>query len=182
MTSFWPDDDVAGYQRRASYWTAAAVCRRGHVLSRSIHIDKAVPDATKCTTCGADVVTSCGVCGRRIRGTRFTFGVIASHSGWTPPGFCDGCGAAHPWATWEQRVWALENMLEDEDLDEATRLRITTLLGEIGRDGATFEPETEQRIWGRVKDLWPGLTEKAWTIAGPLITAEAKRKLGLPPA
>lgn len=106
--------------------------------------------------------------------------MISFHE-WQPQDFCDKCGAAFPWASWQARIWALENMLDEDGIDEPTRLRVSKLLSELSSEGVDIDVEGEKRIWGRIKELWPAVAEKAWTIAGPLITAEAKRQMGLPP-
>lgn len=157
----------------------AAVCRRGHVASSDLRIDN--PDGPKCPKCGAALLTTCPTCHERIRGEYFVAGVI-SVSAWSPSDFCDRCGAAFPWASWQARVWALENMLDEEHLDEPTRLRVRKLLESVRADGETFELEQEKKVWSRIKELWPTVAGKAWTVAAPLITAEAKQHLGLPPA
>jgi hypothetical protein len=71
-------------------------------------------------------------------------------------------------------------MLDEGDLDEADRSPVSKLLEEVASEGADFDVEREQKVWGRIRDLWPPITERARTIAGPLITAEAKQKLGPP--
>jgi hypothetical protein len=106
---------------------------------------------------------------------------VFSVSTWSPDDFCDQCGAAFPWASWQARTWALENLLDEAELDEPTRLRVTKLLQEVAATGDSLGVDDEKKIWGRIKELWPGVAEKAWTVAGPLITAETKRQLGLPP-
>jgi hypothetical protein len=153
------------------------VCRRGHVASYDLRFR--APEGSRCTTCGAKLLRNCPGCGQRIRGDLFVPGVIVAVE-WTPDEFCDRCGAAFPWASWQARIWALENMLDEEELDEADRLRIIGVLNDIAERGESFDKNEEQKAWGRVKELWPSLGEKAWTIAAPLITAEVKRKLGLP--
>jgi hypothetical protein len=129
-------------------------------------------------TCGAELLTHCLSCEGAIRGEYFVSGVLTLAS-WSPNDFCDQCGAAFPWASWQARVWALENLLDKADLDEADRLRVQKLLAEVASDGEDFDVDREKKVWGRIKTLWPGVSEKAWSIAGPLITAEAKRQMGL---
>lgn len=157
----------------------AAVCRRGHVASSDLRLHPT--EGSRCPVCGSQLLTACPACEQRIRGEYFVSGVIAI-SAWSPSDFCDKCGAAFPWASWQARVWALENMLDDDDLDEPTRLRVTKLLEQVAADGEDFDLDSEKKVWGRIKDLWPALLGKAWTVAAPLITAEAKQHMGLPPS
>jgi hypothetical protein len=46
------------------YYTAA-VCRRGHIASEMADVKPVAPHSP---TCGAKVLTTCGTCGKRIRG------------------------------------------------------------------------------------------------------------------
>jgi hypothetical protein len=59
----------------------------------------------------------------------FGFGVTtscrASSVSLRPPGpRCDECGSASPWATREERIFELENLLDEEDIEEADRVVI----------------------------------------------------------
>ncbi len=154
----------------------ASVCRRGHVASSDLRITQ--PSGPRCVTCGAELITHCPSCRRPIRGEYFAAGVLTSHV-WSPNDFCDQCGSALPWASWQARVWALENLLDGAELEEAARLRVQKLLEEVASEGEDFDVDREKKVWGRIKALWPGVSDKAWSIAGPLITAEAKRQMGL---
>jgi hypothetical protein len=154
----------------------AAVCRRGHVASSDLRISRA--SGPRCVDCGAALLTNCPACSKPVRGEYFVAGVI-SVSSWSPNDFCDQCGAAFPWASLQARVWALENLLEESDLDEANRLRVRKLLAEVANEGEDFDVDREKKVWSRIRALWPGVSDKAWSIAGPLITAEAKRQMGL---
>jgi hypothetical protein len=62
------------------------------------------------------------------------------------PAFCDVCGSAHPWVTREQRIYELENILDEEDIDEADRLFLSDRLRELREmDGA--DVRDEERVW-----------------------------------
>ena len=94
----------------------AAVCRRGHVATSNM-TDEGEP-SPRCPTCGAMVLTECLACGYRIQGDE-----LLSTLGWyNPPDFCDQCGRAHPWASRQARLYQLENLLDEQDLDPADRL------------------------------------------------------------
>lgn len=154
----------------------ASIGRRGHAASSDLRITQ--PSGPRCVTCGAQLLTHCPGCSQPLRGEYFVAGVI-SVSSWSPNDFCDQCGAAFPWVSLQARVWALENLLDESDLDEADRLRVRKLLDEVAGEGEDFDVDREKKVWGRIRTLWPGVSEKAWSIAGPLITAEAKRQMGM---
>jgi hypothetical protein len=96
---------------------------------------------------------------------------------YTPPDFCDACGAPHPWASRQARIYQLENLLDDQDLDPADSLTVHEQL-EALRDPDASEDEQRQR-WERVKRLAPGLMESGKRIIESIVTAEIKRHLGV---
>lgn len=111
-------------QQRGTYRQGAAICRRGHVETYYLNPSRpARAIAENCPTCGARVLTACPHCDLRIRGDLHVPGVIG-FSPDTRPSFCDGCGSAFPWATREERIYELENLLDEEDM---------TTLGELPR-------------------------------------------------
>ena len=69
----------------------------------------------RCPTCGANVLTGCPKCRTRIRGYYHVPGVTSFTGDYTPPRFCDSCGAPFPWLDRQGRIFELENMLDDED-------------------------------------------------------------------
>ena len=116
----------------------AAVCRRGHVAASDL---TEAPDAatTRCSRCGAEVLTNCAKCGHRIRGEEYRAGYV----GWyTKPEFCDSCGAPHPWLSRQGRIFVLQNMLDELDLDEADRLNVQEELATLS--GADLPDEEQQ--------------------------------------
>jgi len=123
----FPAQDIVQYRNKPDrYFHAAAVCRRGHEQTSTLAPADRYPSDEKCPTCGARVLVGCASCGIRIRG-RFH---IEPYMGdkhsldkpWECPTFCDRCGAAHPWATREDRIFELENILDEEEIDEADRV------------------------------------------------------------
>jgi hypothetical protein len=72
----------------------------------------------------------------------------------------------------------LENLLDDEDLDEATRLVVRDQLAAL-RDPDIGEAEQVER-WERIKRLSPGLLESGRKVVESVITAAVKAQLGLP--
>lgn len=159
-----------------SHYRPAAVCKRGHVQARDI-TDREV--AERCPTCGAKVLTACANCGFRIRGHYHVPGVISLGGDYEPPQFCDKCGSPFPWLDRQGRIFELENMLDDEDLDAATELAVREQLRALA--STDLDEDEEQRRWERVKRAAPGLWEKsgARAILETVVSATIKAHLGL---
>ncbi len=130
--------------------------------------------AAFCPSCGSEVLVACPVCGYRIKGAHERVA-----GGYQTPDFCDNCSTPFPWLSRHGRIFQLENMLDREQLDEATRLEIREQLE------ALAEPEVgvaEQRSrWTKIKEGAPTLwaNDAALRIIETLVTAEAKKHLGL---
>jgi hypothetical protein len=62
--------------------------------------------------------------------------------------FCDGCGAAHPWATRKERLYELQNILDQEDIDEADRLWINEQMDRLRADDGSLNEKQEREISG----------------------------------
>ena len=105
-----------GSSDRSKYKTAA-VCVNGHTETTDREL---TPEGTSCSTCGADVVVACGSCGQGIRGLEGVPGVVGVGLGYTPPDFCDTCGAPFPWTDRQARLSVLEDLLNVEDLRRPT--------------------------------------------------------------
>jgi hypothetical protein len=175
----FPEGDIDKYRRRNSYYEAAAVCRRGHIATQYIKPSESYADDEKCVKCGATVLIGCTVCGLRIRGDRFVPGV----AGFRPdplPSFCDGCGAAHPWATREERIYELENILDEEDIDEADRVFIHDRLREL-RVAESLDEKRERQLWTQIRDRSGKFltSPPVQRITETLITAAIRSQLGI---
>lgn len=157
-------------------YDSAAVCRRGHAYTA--HLERAAQTPNRCVTCGAQILTECPACGERIRG--LPSNVSARFK---PPSFCDHCGGAFPWASRQTRVYELMNLLDEEDLDPATELAVREQLEALASANASDNGEQERR-WDRVRRLAPAFWAKsgAQQIITTLVLAEARARLGLPPA
>jgi hypothetical protein len=174
----WPEKDLASQQRNDSFYQGAAICRRGHVETCRIvprAFEKAIPD--NCATCGAPVLTGCPNCELRLRGHYYRPRVISN--AYKRPSFCDGCGSAFPWATREERVYELENLLDEEDIDEADRVVIQDQLQRVRNAG--LSERDEKQAWDTIKRR----AGKAIT-SGPvqrvvegLVSAALRQQLGL---
>jgi hypothetical protein len=125
------------------------------------------------------VLTHCPACNFRIRGYHYIPNVVHGH--YTKPDFCDNCGAAFPWVGRQARIYELQNRLDDENLDPATELVVREQLD------ALIDPDLDEadqvKRWQRIKNAAPDFLLKAATspIVTTLVTAEAKKQLGLPP-
>ena len=81
----------------------------------------------------------------------------------------------------EARICELQNRLDDEELDPATELLVREQLEALTNPDLD---ELEQvKRWQRIKNAAPDFLLKAATspIVTSLVTAEAKKQLGLPP-
>jgi len=81
----------------------------------------------------------------------------------------------------EARIYELQNRLDDEELDPATELLVREQLEALTNPDLD---ELEQvKRWQRIKNAAPDFLLKAATspIVTSLVTAEAKKQLGLPP-
>jgi hypothetical protein len=134
-----------------SYHLGSAICRRGHVETDYLRPSASGPVrrsgagvAQNCPKCGATVLTACLNCDLRIRGDYFVPGGIAVSTA-SRPSFCDGCGSAFPWATREERIFELENLLDEEDIEEADRVVIQDQLRRL--TNAELSDRDERQAW-----------------------------------
>lgn len=92
--------------------------------------------------------------------------------------FCDGCGEPFPWATRQQLIYHLENLLDEENPEEATRLLVIQDLERLRPSDLGDKEQLE--IWLRIKNRAPGLLAgAAGKISQALLTAYLKEKLRL---
>lgn len=151
----------------------AAVCRRGHSNSSDLRLKEPAP---RCAECGAKVLTQCESCSGRIRGRCQSPGVIATKP-YSPPDFCDLCGSPHPWASRQARIYELENILDEQDLDPADRLFIHEQLDVLRQPDVSEEEQRER--WARIKKIAPGFVEAGGRIIESVVSATIKAQLGL---
>lgn len=151
----------------------AAICRRGHTQTTDLDLDIV---SERCSICGAKVLTACPHCDERIPGRYAVPGRVVTQVSQIPD-FCDKCGSPFPWASRQARVYELENILDEQNLDEATRLTVSEQLQAL-RDPDL--PENEQRRrWQTIKKLAPGILDAGKQIVVTVVSAEIKRQLGL---
>lgn len=171
----FPKADRNILTRRGGHYMGAAVCRRGHVVTSRIDLNDPHPNDTKCVTCGADVLIGCPSCGLRVRGD---WVILLSIREEGRPAFCDGCGVAHPWATRRERIFELENLLDQEDLDEADRLFVHERLREL-REAEDLDDRRERQLWSQIRDRAGGFltSEPVKKITETLVTAAVRNQL-----
>ncbi|GAB3164907.1 hypothetical protein GCM10027059_21740 [Myceligenerans halotolerans] len=152
LTVRWPKPDLAGKRSGKGYYQGAAVCRRGHVETDCLELEPE-PEAVRsavvhnCSRCGATILTACRECGQRIRG-RWSNPLAVACTSYSLPSFCDGCGAAFPWVTRVERIYELENLLEQEDILEADRAVIQNHLARLRADSLSVRDE--EKLWKAV--------------------------------
>src|SRR5271154_2574219 len=156
---------------------AASICRRGHVQNDALS-DISAGSSGYCGECGAKIIAQCSGCGTRIRGA--DRGMAGAMNNYIPPRFCDGCGEPLPWATREDCIFQLENILDDApNIDQATRLLVLADLERL-RTEFDLDDKKQTEIWKRIKDRAPGLfTSSALSIIQNILTAAIIRALDL---
>jgi hypothetical protein len=165
--------EVGGLREMGEYMPAA-VCRRGHVYARDLQLS---PPADRCETCGGTILTSCSSCTSMIRGRYRVEGVVNFAEEYSPPEFCFNCGSPMPWATRLARIYELQNMLDEEDLDEAARLTVSEQLTALQNPDLDEDEQVER--WKRIRRLAPGLMTSGQRIVESVATAAVKAQLGL---
>jgi hypothetical protein len=162
--------------QRKPYFMAARVCRRGHVAQWQIALDELETVNRRCEVCGAQIFAQCRNCGARIRGGKSDW---TSQEGWNPPSFCDSCGVPHAWVTDEDRIYYLENLLEEYELSDDARSTLRLELDRLRTTSIDLAPSAS--IWNRIRSASPGFWKLASPIITPIASDELRSLLGLPP-
>lgn len=139
-----------------------------------------------CVECGAVILGRCPVCRRRIRGElhvpkddfmRIPDAVASLE--YEPPVFCDHCGEPLPWASWADRIYQLENLLDDQDLDTADALLVLEDLERL-RTAVDLDEARQMESWRRIKKRAPGLlADSGLAILRTVATTAILKSLGL---
>jgi hypothetical protein len=158
-----------------SYYKSAAICRRGHVIAMDVTLKAEIPH--RCPDCGGEVLTACGECGHRIQGYEAI--PMVAHGHYDRPSFCDDCGAPFPWLGRKERLYELENIMEQEPgLDDATKLWLREQIVALEGIGA-MDTKAQRDAWQAIKDHAQALWDNpaAQKIIGTLVTEGVKRAL-----
>ncbi len=156
----------------------AAVCMRGHVVTSIIFPDYLVPN--HCRRCGAPVLTKCFSCPAPILGTPNTSSLFRKYK-YQPDPFCWSCGRPYPWATRQQRLGHLYNLIDfQDDLDEADRLTIMEQVAVLSKPEDEVSDEQRVQAGSVIKRLAPKMWEAALPILQTVLSAELRKQLGLP--
>ncbi|MFK4037148.1 DUF2321 domain-containing protein [Nonomuraea wenchangensis] len=182
IARFWRHEGEPGIRG----YRAATVCRRGHLQEADLVVPPEYlvlgdSDLGKCSRCGADVLGACQECGLRIRGLPISH----AHNKDTDlalPKFCDRCGHPHPWSTRQDRIFELENLLDQQDIDEADKDVVREHLARLQALDPIDDPEGKEarKRWGAIIKRAPELLKGAGSKAAEtLIDIGVRRALGL---
>jgi hypothetical protein len=96
-----------------------------------------------------------------------------------PEPFCCECGAPHRWATRQQRIQHLENLLEFEELDEATQLAVIEQIAVLTKPVDEVEDTAQVTAAERIRKMAPSFWKSATPVLQTVLSEAAKRTLGL---
>jgi hypothetical protein len=154
----------------------AAVCLNGHVLEDCLNpwpMPNLMGVPRFCDQCGTRVLRACETCGEPLLGAH-KLGLFFLRR---PKPFCPDCGAAYPWATREERVGKLYDLIDHEDLDEATLLAVQEQIAVLSTPVGEETDERRGRALERLKGLVPRVYEATLPVLQNVATAEMKRRL-----
>jgi hypothetical protein len=176
------------------YRYLAAVCRNGHIITDTLAPPRQptgmgvaevgsprTPPPTVpgfCGQCGVAVLRACRSCEAPILGAHEMH--IGSEPLKQPASFCWACGESYAWATREQRVGKLYDQIDHEDLDEATWLTVCEQIAVLATPVDEKTDEDRVRAGERFRRVAPKAWETALPVLQTLLTAEVKKRLGLP--
>jgi len=72
---------------------------------------------------------------------------------YTPPGFCDTCGSPHPWLSRQGRIYLLQDILDDSEIQPAEKLRAREQLDALIDPDLDDEAQAER--WARFRKAAP---------------------------
>lgn len=153
---------------RGIYTTPSICVREGHVQSRDIAY---IPATHFCKECGAKTISTCPSCAEAIHGT------MGRHpSPYEPPNYCHNCGSMYPWTA--LRIEAAKALIIESD-DSASAHEAAASIPDLVVPSETSRSSIEKvKDW--MKRATPVVARGAWDLLAPIITSEAKARLGLP--
>lgn len=105
----------------------AALCNNGHCSSD--FLTNTNYDQRFCQKCGAEIITSCPVCGVPIRGKYYSPGFIDLTS-YSVPSYCYSCGKPFPWTRTALEVATI--LIEEEaGFSQTDQERLVEILPDI---------------------------------------------------
>jgi len=152
----------------------ALICRKGHVAVGDVGKGSSL-EVEFCEQCGEETISECERCEWPIRG----FGPQQWMGGpYEKPNFCGRCGSAHPWT---QRALKAAKGLTDEqgELTPDEKEELKTSIDEMTSDTAVT-PVAAGKFKALIKKIGPQARELLKSIVSAVVTAEAKKYLGLP--
>lgn len=175
----WPANDLHSFRVGDGYFKAAIICRRGHVIEEGLDPNEiSQMDDSRCSTCGANTLKACTKCNQRLKG-RYYSPIVVSFQDFQPKPFCDSCGSAMPWASRQERIWELQNILDENQLDEVEKLKISELLDAL--NNYDIDDATESDIWVKIKIKLGKVfyNERVQNLIFDLAGAYAKKNMGI---
>ena len=82
-----------------------------------------------------------------------------------------------PWLTRQGHIYQLQNLLDETDLDPATRLEVREQLEALSKPDVSDDEQRER--WTKVKQLAPGLWASGQRILVNVVSEAIKQPLGL---
>lgn len=155
-----------------------SICK-GH-FAESATVQTGAVSLKYCRNCLAMTLGRCPSCGvlipelslRRWRG----IGVYKNDH--TLPVYCSTCGVIFPWSTPQQKIYWLENFVDQADVSGEVRLIVGYNLRQLRI--AALDERRQLAFWCRVKEIMPGLFNgRARVIIEILLTPEMRNPLGL---
>jgi hypothetical protein len=183
--------------------STSAVCKRGHLKSTEVvdainRYEQGAPRSTTgfyapgleltrgsgrpvydeigqfCDECGAPVLTVCEGCGRAITLPDINASVFG------PPSFCKWCGIPFPWATREERIGQLYNLLDfEEGLDESRRLEVVEAIAVLSAPEDSSQVAEKVRAGNLFRKYAPGAWAAGLPVLQSLLSAELQGSLHL---
>ena len=154
-----------------SIFTVPSICEReGHVQSRDISL---VPAWPFCKDCGAKNTSQCLSCDAVIHGT------MGRHPGpYNPPSFCHECGAGYPWTA--RRIRSAQQVILESDSSPEAKDVANSLPDLVTPSEGSNSAIARVKFW--MARAAPTVARAIWELMWPIISAEARAKLGIPPS
>jgi hypothetical protein len=152
--------------RGSQVWSPDIASRRGPTR------EKLVPQY--CGICGGQVLTECPSCSTPLLKIKYLAGERE------PYAFCSGCGESFPWATREQRVSKIRNLLNlDSTLSDSDRLELLDAIQELILPDTPETEGSKRNALELIRIKAPNAFRAAQPILIPLFSSALQKVLGL---